>query len=494
MHATSKYITIALLPLLVVPVWMGGGAYPPWQGSFLWLCVWAWSFFFLQPECKGIPSRQRRLKNLSKDSVSWLSLAFLIYLLIQHFNSGRIQVFDFENSQWIYSPPPVTWLPSSITRYESMEMIRWFAPILSLLVILRHTWHALQIRSLLWLVCLNGFCNALLAFVQQSMGLDKMYNFQRFGHDFYGSFGYPNHGAVFFILLFALALGLFLQEIFTESSERDLPTLCFSGFWSLTFFLAANLSTSRAGILGAWLVLFLSLFTMGAIAWPRCHPVQRIYGFISVSTLIGFCVVAFLLFAKPVHMRELKSATLTLNVFEEIEGRFFQIESAFKLWQDHPFYGVGGWGYRYLGSHYMPADQWHLMLGKGKANVHNDWMQFWAEFGLLGFGLLLTAFVPKIFRILSGLFKFPTHDQSIWGDPLRICCFWGLVMLFLDSQFDIPLRSPAVFLHAVLLLYVLTPQSSQSLWLPVVDWERLRPPALRMKNQLREIAPEDLSS
>ncbi|MGA0334426.1 MAG: O-antigen ligase family protein [Kiritimatiellia bacterium] len=485
------FLYLGILPLLFVPVWMGGGAFPPWQGSFLWLGAWAWGCYFLQPATKGLPSRKTRCLKLVKDPLLWISLGFLGYLTLQHLNTGRVQIFDFDLNEWRYSDPPVPWLPSSITRSESHEMIRWFAPILTLLMILRQSWKALPPPTLMWLVCLNGFCNVMLAFTQEAMGWSKMYNLQRFGDDFYASFGYPNHAALYFILLFSLALGLFLKEILSESSDRDLPTLFLSAVLTLTFFIAANLSTSRAGILGSWLVLILSLLTLSVILWPRTHPVQKIYGFIAVSLGISFLITAFLLLAKPIHFRELRSATLTLDVYNEIEGRFFQIESAFKLWMDHPLYGVGGWGYRYLGSHYMPMEEWHQMLRAGKANVHNDWMQFGAEFGIIGLGLLLAAFFPLLRGILSSLFKNPVHGESIWADPLKICVFWGLVMLFLDSQFDIPLRSPAVFMHGLFLLFLLSPHpDSRSLWLPLVDWKRLQPPALRVKNQLREIHPE----
>lgn len=474
---------------------MGGGAYPPWQGSFLWLALWAWIFFFLQPESQGLPSRSKRFKTLIKDPLTWVAIAFFLYLVIQYLNTGRVQVFDFDKNQWIYSPPPISWLPSSITGVEAKEMLRWFGPILTVVLILRHSWAILSTRNILWLICLNGFCNALLAFIQPAMGWDKMYNFQRFGHNFYGSFGYPNHGAVYFILLFAIALGLFLKEILSESSDRDTPTLCLSAVWALTFFIAANLSTSRAGILGAWLVLILSLGSLSIIAWPRKHPVQRVYGLITISVLVGFFAALFSFFAKPVHMQELKNATTNLNVYNEISGRFFQIESAYKLWQDHPLYGVGGWGYRYLGSHYMPKEEWVKMLGKGKANVHNDWMQFGAEFGLIGFGLLLGVFLPRMKAIFSSVFKHPENGASIWADPLRICVFYGLVMVVLDSQFDIPLRSPAVFIHTVLLLFILSPQpSSTSIWLPIIDWRNLQPAAFQLKKRTRETHTEDTSS
>ncbi len=491
MPSFSLFRYIGVLPLLIVPVWAAWGAYKPWQGSFLWLCLWAWVCFFLSPVPPKAPGRIARFKKLLKDPLFWLSVLFLGYLTIQFLNSGRMQIFDFDLNQYSYSPPRWPSLPWAITESESLEMIMWFAPALSLFLILRHSWSNLQPRILIWIVCLNGFLNAMLAFVHQASGWVLMYNFQKFGDDVYGSFGYPNHGAVYFILLFAIALGLLFRELLSETSDRDNAGMGFALFWTPVFFLAANLSTSRAGILGAWLVLILTVISIAIIAWPRIHPVQRVYGLITMSVLIGALTAGFLLFTQPIHIRELQNATVNLNVYQEIESRFFQIESAWLMWLDHPVYGVGGWGYRYFVSQYIPLEEWRR-LGIGKANVHNDFMQFLAEFGLIGFSLLMGVFLPMFIRLIRNFFRKPYDYFSLWANPLRIACMWGIVMLVLDSQFDIPLRSPAIMLHAIFMLYLLESHPEfQTVWSPAVDWKRLQPPLVSMKNRIWGVQPEN---
>lgn len=486
-----SWVTAGLAPLFVVPVWAAGGTYKPWQGSFLWLCLFAWTCFFLQPDDKHLPPRRERLIRLLRDPVFWCAILFMGFLTWQWQNSGRIRVFDFAANAFTYSAPkhPGPW---SVTPAESLEMLKWFGPVLTVLLILRHSWTRIPTTPLLWIVGVNGFLNALLSFVHQGMSWEKMYTVQPFGKDVYGSFGYPNHGAVYFILLFSIAMGLLLRELLRESTDRETPTLAFAALWTPVFFLAANLSTSRAGILGAWLVLLLSLASLVLIAWPRVHPVQRVYGLIAAGLLIGLCVTAFVLFAKPIHVRELQNATVHLNIYQEIEGRFFQTESAWRMWRAHPWFGVGGWGYRWFASEFLPAEQLSHLLGKGKANVHNDWMQYLAEFGIVGFGLLAGAFLPRVIVVVKSVFRRPTRDDSLWSNPLSLCAFWGLTMLLLDSQFDIPLRSPAVFIHGVLLLFLISPHpESPSLWPPVIDWKRLQPPVFGLKGRHREIAPEE---
>lgn len=493
MHIRTFLLYSGLLPLLMVPVWAAGGTYTPWQTLFVPLSIWAWICFLLPGSLGTLGTCRQRMKRLCKDPNFWCAVGFIVFLIIQMMNTGRFRYFNSETNSYGYTPPPVTWLPWSFNRISSKEMINWFVPALSFYILLKHSWKFIHLRIMIWVVCLNGFLNALLAFIHQASGWEYMYNFQKFGKDVYGSFGYPNHGAVYFILMFSLSLALLIYELISEASDRDWPTFYLSLIWAPIFFLAANLSTSRAGILGSWLVLLLTLLSVTWIAWPRLHPVQRVYGGIIMGVLCGAMLAGFLLFTKPIHIRELKKATTELNVYDEIGARFWQIESAGEIWVDYPVYGVGGWGYKYLVGFYLPQEKWYR-LNTGKANVHNDWFQFLAEFGLVGFGLLSAIFLPLIYRHVRNFFKKPYEEQSLWANPLRIACMWGLMMLLLDSQFDIPLRSPAVMIHGILLLLLLKPHPDfQSVWSPAVDWKRLQPPLVSMKNRIWGVEPENQS-
>ncbi len=481
MHPRSSHLLLlGITPLFALPVWAAGGTYRPWQGLFLPACAFAILCFFLPPASEAFPSRRERLHRLLRDPCVFSALFFLAYLCLQWRNSPRIRLFDFDRG-WVLSPPPHPAWPSSISPSESVEMLHWFAPVLTAFLFLRHTATALPKRPLLLLVVLNGLLNAALSFHHLRTGWKLMYGFQRFGDDVYGTFGYPNHGAIYFILLTALALGLCLRELFREAAERSRSLLFFSALASLVFFLAATFSTSRAGILGAWITVGLTFLGIALLAWPRLHPAQRLLGGLSALLFLALLAAAFQLFAQPVHLRELAAATTRLDVGREIQSRWFQIDSAWRMWLDHPFYGVGGWGYRYLAADYLPREQWPLLQGFGRANVHNDLMQFLCEFGLVGLSLFASVFAPLLVRVVRGAFRPPTEDDSLWASPLRIASLAGLTVLLLVAQFDIPLRSPAVFLHAVLLLFLLLPdENDPSLWLPVIDWTLLQPAALRV--------------
>lgn len=468
--------------MLCFPVWAAAGAYKPWQGFFIPSALLGWMGYIWLRMAGQLPSKGKVEKQIS----FWASLSFWLYLFLQYARSHRRQVFDPEAVRWGYSEAELhpewlswipesfsSWLPSSVHPPEAWEMLSWFIPVLSALLILRHLFRSSFFSPFFRsAMLLNGLAVAALCFIHLSLGWVKMYDRQAFGDDVYGCFGYPNHGAHFFILLLALAIGSAAQEWFTPKEMRSTFRLWLSLTSGMIFIMAAALSSSRSGLIGPPLLCFLILLLLGRVLWPRSPPVSRtkvaVYSTIaSVSIAILFWAVA-----APYHLKELQNATTELNVEQEVGARFWQMETAFEIWKDAPIYGVGGWGYRYLVGSYLPREHWHW-LTTGKANVHNDLLQFLAEFGILGCTLLLIPFLPYLQAGIRGLRLPATYDRSLWANPLRISSLCGLFVLFLISQFDIPLRSPAVFLQTVLLLNLLLPSPANlSIWPEKVDWER----------------------
>lgn len=470
------------LPLLFVPVWMGAGTFRPWQSSFIPLSLWAWLCFWTAPASDLLPPRKLRIHALLQDPAIWGALLFLLLLGIQTLNTGRMRVFDFDINRYTYTPPPYPHLPSSFTRADSQEMLRWFIPVFSVFLIAKHSFLILSRNATLLWITINGLLNGLLALIHRFNGWEKMYySLRDSGKDTYGSFGYPNHAATYFILLFSLSSGLFWREILRERSERSPLLLIFHGFAMLFFFLTAQFSASRAGILGVWLVLALLLLSLSILGWPRLHPVQRFYGAFGFLLLITAAALGFRLFAQPEHLRELQRATTDLDLGNELGARFFQVQSAWDMWKDHPAFGVGGWGYRYLAGFYLDEASWKF-LGIGKANVHNDFFQFLAEFGLVGITALSMITLPPVLALLRDARKKPELDTSLWADPVRFSCSFGILLMILHSLIDLPFRSPAVFsLGMTLLLLASRPHAIQSVWPDILDWNTLTPP-VRLKS------------
>lgn len=367
-----------------------------------------------------------------------------------------------------------------------MEMLRWFIPVFTTFLIAKHAFSLLSPKIFPWII-LNSSLNALLALTHEFAGWKYMFEFWGYvqnprdaGPDTFGSFGYPNHAATYFILLFSFSAGLFLREILRDRSQTKPISALAYGAAALLFFFTAQFSASRAGMLGSWIVLFLLLFTLVVLCWPRLHPVQKLYGFTGSVFLLVLLVAGFRMLANPVHLREFAKATAELDPAREFNARWFQVLSAWEIWKDNPWFGVGGWGYRYLVSFYLDPSMWGA-LGRGRANVHNDFFQFLCEFGLVGMSFLFMVFLPPVFRVFRDM-RIPAHgDKSFWSDPVRLSLGYGLLLMAAHSMIDLPFRSPAVFSHGALFL-VMAQQSHgvESVWSEIVDWQALRPP-VRLK-------------
>ena len=69
------------------------------------------------------------------------------------------------------------------------------------------------------------------------------------------------------------------------------------------------------------------------------------------------------------------------------------------------------------------------------ANVHNDPMQFLAEAGIVGFGVIIAILVVVIRPAVGGYF---------WRKPALLFSSFGLLCVAVQSLIDLPFRSPAV--------------------------------------------------
>jgi hypothetical protein len=200
---------------------------------------------------------------------------------------------------------------------------------------------------------------------------------------------------------------------------------------------AVHLSFGRAAVLLAWAQL-------GTVAlWMLIAPLRRKPIAVRVNIVLVYLVVAgaattvFIATADGKLLAEL-STLRSVETFERaFHSRWWQTATAAEIWKDYPWFGAGGWGYRYLIGFYLEREHWHLLLPQGRANVHNDLMQFLAEFGAIGMGLLL-ATVATLGRHLA---RPSTVQRSVTFIPLL-----GLSVTVAHSMIDLPFRNPAILM------------------------------------------------
>ena len=493
-------LLVSVLALILTYLtWVWGGLRVTWLPPAVWAsCVLL--IVLLASSLMPARSAASRSRPVWRDLFFYFGLLFLGYLVIQWWNAGRVLFFDVGIREWRYSPPRHAGWPSAFSRAEAAQMLSWFFPAWVVGLTIRSPAVSRgAISGLLQGLVHSAGLLAVFGIVQFLTGTRLQYWLAPTGDGFFASFGYTNHAAAYFVLMGALAAGLLYREIFRSDAfrvdrdlrERSVHTGLLLGpnaarrsasthepivktqvrtvalAVSLVLCLVgANLSLSRAGVILAWaLAGFVAVYGL-VRGWRRLRVVSRLN--LAVATLAVLFVFYFAVAGfgkkeilkefdvkKPIHHRLFPVLD---NVNLAMGGRLELDEAAWRIWQDHKLLGIGGWGFRYLLALYLPPEEWTMRVqSPGKANVHCDILQFLAEFGVIGFGLMLTA----VTSLILSLFPLPLGERArvrvsaTSRDPLWVMGVIGLSLVLVFSLIDLPFRCPAILCTWVVVLAAL---------------------------------------
>jgi O-antigen ligase len=317
-------------------------------------------------------------------------------------------------------------------------------------------WHCVrstaQIRRLISFLAANAIIAAIVgSYFRLSRSELILGYFEPVHPNFFASFRYHNHWTAFALL--SLGLCGALAFYWNRRARRDIdlqrrrPDLIwFAGLLVLSFTLP--LTTARAG------VLFLALFWLGLAVWfvyralrpsksGRSRSQRRYVVWLVPCFAIG--LVAFSLWGARQGL--LGEWQQTLNQYEQFQDKgFAEIDFArtdswgdgWRMVRDRPYFGWGFGSHRYLYQIYA-RDQYRYESGVVehiKEFAHNDWMQYLAELGFIGFTLLL---IPPIYLTCR-------LHRSILREPFALALLFPCGLVLLLATFEFPLSNPAVLL------------------------------------------------
>ena len=483
----KKLLASGVSLLLIYLAWAWGGLQRNWLLPVVWASVILLIGLLVSPT-RARAEVSSRGTPWWRDVFFYGGILFLAYLTIQWWNTGRVLFFDVGLKEWRYSAPPYPGWPSAFSKPEAAEMLSWFFPAWVFGLAVRSP--LVDARALVGLLRALVYGAGLLSLVGivEFVTHAKARLWIRPTDEFFASFGYTNHAAAFFVLMGALAAGLLYREIlrthpgsFRAAGVRGRMTSAFAGkrvaprsgriggsvaptfkphrlrtimlaASLLLCLIGANLSLSRAGVILAWaLAAFVAVFGLSR-GWRLLHGAGRIN--LAAATIAVLCVFYFAVagFGRKEILHE-------FQVRNQIHNRLFHASdkinltladrplldrAAWNMWQDHPAFGIGGWGFRYLLAFYLPKEEWKAhVTGYGNANVHCDVLQFLAEFGALGCGLMLASVLTLVVKL------FRTANQT---DPLWLMSVLGLSLVVVFSLIDLPFRCPAILCSWVAVL------------------------------------------
>ena len=423
--------------------WVFGGASAP---HLLPIMPWLWAFalevllFFPQRHMGESLSdaRQRVWRALSRDPITYFALSFLVILIMPLFNYGLCAVCDYPAILAGADPaPPVPFAPFCVNVKEHFGVLVWFVPALTALLATRHALARSGRRTLVHVLIWNGAVLAAFGFLQQATGAKAPYWLDVPDPvQYFSTFGYPNMAGAFFVALFAVAAGLWQDNVRrdvshshskkesaaeAETSDAAAPKERYFPKWIKTHYLliptalcffAALATLSRAAILfafslmGFWFIyLCLSLFTSR-------KNLTRVKLHLGMLVGIVLTVILVTIFAPDDFVKEVSSVSSTA-VADRVTGKGqYHTRVATAIFRDHPLFGVGGWGYKHFCLSYMTDEDRRQLQKVGGVNVHNDYLQFLCEHGIVGAGLLLFI----VLTLLVPLFR-------AWGRAVRVAHF-----------------------------------------------------------------------
>ena len=475
---------IAVAAVVSLLGWLYGGT----RGDILpsvvpWIFVFMLEVIFCFPQRHSYETtydaRERVWHDLRRDPLVWMTLVMGAILLIPFVNAGLCPSCDaVKIAQGAKAAPPVPFLPFCVSRLDHLNVVLWFAAVLPTMVAAKHCLARRGKRLALEIIVWNGVLLAVFGFVQHTFGAPGPFwnannglRHPDWGGPFFSTFGYPNMAGDYFTVMFGLAIALWRDRCEQYRLKREALGKEGDGlkhrrtFWrrhfhliaaGLLFYAALN-TLSRAAIMLATttaVIYFLHAFVCFV---SRLHRGRRAWA--AFWSLGGLTVlVIFSLNFAPADIKGEVDTIDTTAVLDRVSNRNdLSVRIAGEIWKDHPFFGVGGWGYKHFNRRKMTKRQRRNYGEIGGINVHNDYMQFLAEHGIVGFGTIVAmvamllwpvfgkwAWLIKGARFLKPKDR-PPQPVQVFVLPAPAFCILAAASVTLIHAFgDCPFRSPAV--------------------------------------------------
>lgn len=415
-----------------------------------------------------------------RDPFTWTALALIVYLVIPLFNVGLSPILDAAAiAAGADVHPPFPYLPFCVSAREHLGVVCWFVPILLSSLGIRHALTRTGKRWLFEAIVWNGALLAALGFVQICTNA----HFPFWGEaphriHFFSVFAYPNMAGAYFTLVYAFSLGLWvyrIEEVENAPLAAELggAPIIHTRLWAhypfvaVALLLCAVLATlCRAAMTLTFLLtgLFLVYVLLRPLAEKGMERARRFRSIIAVGGLFLALTGVVYVYAPSDVGRELK----TLNAFsvsDRVTGKAqYHTRIATAIMRDHPLFGVGGWGYRHFCLDYLMREKGEKSLQTlGGANVHNDYLQFLAEHGAVGFILMVLCLYLLANPMLGDWHRLAQSETArarsgMGGSSLAVFSvaspvlwtFLGTIAVLIHAFGDCPLRAASV----LSLLYV----------------------------------------
>ena len=425
----SFYFLLAILFLLPIPL----GANRPWAWSFFELAIFALTIFVVIKNRK-----QYALGAGSYFSSLYIWLAFIIVSSLQIIQLPSSVVALLSPTSFdVYTAVGAKEFYLSVDPGQSMisfiKLLSYFCLFLCVLTLVNTEQ---RIRLVLLTMVASGTCQALYGSLEILLGVETSMIFGLpVGEIATGSFVYKNHYANFLMLCLAAGIGLLVTSL--EKGKMSTPK---DFIRSLATTLLGNKAIVRICIAIMVIGLVMSRSRMGNTAFFLSMAVVGLMALILIKNrsrglsvlIISMFIIDLFIVSAYFGLERVKDRLAQTSLQQE--SRDEVIRDAFPMLADYPLFGSGG------GSFYstFPSYQ-HTEVSAFYDHLHNDYLQFAIEYGVIGFFLLVALVAFSFYKSTRALYK---RKNSIFKGT-AFACLMALIGMGVHATVDFPLQAYA---------------------------------------------------
>jgi len=435
-----------------------------------------------------VPAMSRRdWDNLCERGILGLVLAILVagplafggvgtvpFLIIQGLTLGVMALWGLR--LWIHpSPrllfPPICWAVLAFAAYAigryctadieyvaRQELAKVLVYTFLFFAVLNNLHRRESVQIVTFTLLGLGMVIAGYAVYQFLSGSDRVWHlFKPYKNRGTGTYVNPNHLGGFLEMLLPLALTTALLARFKPL------TRILAGYAGLVIFSGLGVTVSR----GAWVATAFGLLLLCfALMFYRQYRLPVI-----LVVTIAFSGAALFVYESPATQLRLRQITSSHTGNVDDDMRFSLWQPAVQVWRENPWWGAGPAHYDYRFRTYRP-----ILVQRRPDRVHNDYLNTLADWGLVGFGLVTTAWGLLAFTLYRS-WPYVRGSSTQLGDKKSSTKFSfvlgasiGLTSLLLHSFIDFNWHIPANAVLAVTLMALLsafTRFATESYWVRV---------------------------
>lgn len=333
----------------------------------------------------------------------------------------------------------IQWLFSSTSPHESYHnLIQGFALITFFALTLLLVNSRKRVERAIWLVILAGAFQALYGSFMVMSGLEWGFFSEKWAYlgKATGTFVNRNHLAGYLEMCLALGIGFLLASSTRYSGDwqqklRQFIEVLLSPKVIMRLLLAVMviglvMSRSRMGNTA----FFASLMITGGLALLLMKNKSLSTTILLSSLLIIDIAIVGTFFGVEKVAERLQSSSVEKESRDEVS------RDTFNMWLQNPILGTGAASYKYIYPHYKGDDVTSEYLYD---YAHNDYLQFLAEFGAIGFLLLAGSVLLSFYWAVQAM---RLRRRPI-NQGLGFASAMGIIAIMLHSTVDFNLQIPA---------------------------------------------------